>query len=174
MNYRHTFLTLNGEECGVSYCGNLSILQSYKLAFICSRRCPGEIITQVYDFAYRLRARNQTLIGGFHTPMEKECLRVFLNSSQQLIFCPARGLARFRLPQDWRKAFEAGRLLILSSFSPEVSRSTSLLAERRNHFVAELADEIYIAHASPGSRTESLLAQLRGEGKKVSTLDPES
>ncbi len=174
MKFLHTSLILNGEERGVTYCGNLDMLDSYKLAFICSRKCPGETITRVYDFAYRLRAQNRTLIGGFHTPMEKECLRVFLRSSQQLIFCPARGLAKYRLPTEWKNAFDSERLLILSLFSPGISRSTSLLAERRNHFVADLADEICIAHAGQDSKTESFLALLKAQGRKVSTLDAES
>jgi hypothetical protein len=36
------------------------------------------MIVQAYDMAVALRDARVALIGGFHSPMEKECLRLLL------------------------------------------------------------------------------------------------
>jgi len=32
------------------------------------------------------------VISGFHTPAEKECLRILLRGAQPIIICPARSI----------------------------------------------------------------------------------
>ena len=54
--------------------GNLEILQTRLVGFFCSTRCPGEVILRTYDLARALRDAGIPVIGGFHSPMEKECL----------------------------------------------------------------------------------------------------
>ena len=56
--------------------GNLAILHSKPLALICSVKCPGNLILQTYDVAKGLRKAKVPVIGGFHSPMEHECLRI--------------------------------------------------------------------------------------------------
>ena len=50
-------------------------------------------------------------------------------------------------------------------------RMTADTALTRNRFVAALADSVLIAHAQPGSKTESLAQEVIGWGKPVHTLD---
>ena len=56
--------------------GNQELLQAQKLALFCSRKCPGNLILKAYDLARSLRDAGTTVISGFHTPVEKECLRI--------------------------------------------------------------------------------------------------
>ncbi len=104
--------------------------------------------------------------------MEKECLQILLRGSQPIIICPARALPQ-RLPPEWKKPLAAGRLLMLSAFTATAKRVTSGLAARRNDFVAALADEVFIAHASFGGHLENLIGRLRAWRIPVLSPQPE-
>jgi predicted Rossmann fold nucleotide-binding protein DprA/Smf involved in DNA uptake len=151
--------------------GNMAIIQQKKLALFCSIRCPGKLILETYDLAHTLRDAGITVIGGFHSPMERECLRVLLRGRQPIIVCPARGIEKIRLPADWQVALAAGRLLILSPFGAPLRRATAELARERNYFVAALADEVFIAYAAPGGKAEAFAREVVDRGKRLFTLD---
>ena len=93
-----------------------------------------------------MRDAGVPVIGGFQTPMERECLRLLLRGGQPVVVCPARGIARMRIPRAWRPALDEGRLLILSPFPETVRRPTAKIAAERNELVASLADRVFIAH----------------------------
>src|SRR5438105_132020 len=82
--------------------GNLDILQRQKLALFCSVKCPGNLILQTYDLACALRDSGVTVISGFHSPMEKECLALLLRGRQPVIICPARSIEKLCLPTAWK------------------------------------------------------------------------
>src|ERR687892_99661 len=92
--------------------GNLDILHQKKLALFCSVKCPGNLILRTYDLACALRDAGVTVIGGFHSPMEKECLALLLRGTQPVIVCPARSIEGMRLPGEWRAPLAEGRLLL--------------------------------------------------------------
>lgn len=150
--------------------GDLRILDGRKLGFFCSVKCPGDLIVQTYDLACALRDAGVTVIGGFHSPMEKECLALLLKGTQPVIVCPARGLDRMRIPAEWKAPLAAGRLLVLSPFQ-KPRRPTAELAQRRNEFVAALADAVLVAHARPASKTETFCREVLAWGKPVLTLE---
>lgn len=149
--------------------GNLDILQQKALALFCSVKCPGDLILKTYDLAQQLREAGVTVIGGFHSPMERECLTILLRGNQPLIVCPARSLKNMRLPSAYKKPLDQGRLLLLSSFSEKERRHTVEYARRRNQFVAALSTAIFLAHAEPGSKTEALGHQVLQWGKPLYT-----
>jgi predicted Rossmann fold nucleotide-binding protein DprA/Smf involved in DNA uptake len=151
--------------------GNLDILKMPLLGLFCSTRCPGNAILRTYDLALALREAEVPMISGFHTPMEKECLDVFLRGTQPIVLCPARDIQRLRLPAAWRKPLADGRLLIVSAIAAAQRRPTATLAEQRNRVVATLAQTICVAHATPGSRTERLCVELVAQGKRLYTLE---
>lgn len=153
--------------------GNLRILATRLLGFFCSTRCPGNVILQTYDLALALREASIPVIGGFHTPMEKECLDLLLRGRQPVVVCPARSIERLRLPAAWRKPLAEGRLLVLSPFAAPQRRPTAELAEHRNRLVATLVDTIFVAHAAAGSRTERFCIEIVEQGKRVYTLNLE-
>ncbi len=90
--------------------GNLDLLSRRKLAVLCSVKCPGSLILQSYDLMQRLRQADLAVVGGFHSPMEREWL-------------------------------------------------------------AALADELLVAHASPGGKTEQFCRELLEWGKPLYTLE---
>ncbi len=151
--------------------GNVRLLEESLTALFCSRRCPGDLILKTYDLARAMRDAGVPVIGGFQTPMEKECLRLLLRGSQPVVVCPARGIGNMRIPRDWRPALDDGRLLVLSPFPSAARRPTATLATRRNDLVASLASRVLVAHAAPGSKTEALAHKLAASGKPLLTLD---
>lgn len=151
--------------------GNRDLLASPKLALFCSRRCPGKLVLRTYDLVIALRSAPLTLVGGFHSPMEQECLRLILRGPGRAILCLARGLDGMRLKPDWREPLAQGRLLILSPFPGHQRRVTGERARRRNAFVANLADTLFVAHAAPGGETEHLALSALAAGKAVLTFD---
>jgi predicted Rossmann fold nucleotide-binding protein DprA/Smf involved in DNA uptake len=155
--------------------GNLNILDDKirppLVALFCSVQCSNSIILQTYELARALRDAGVTVISGFHSPLEKECLLVLLHGSQPVIVCPARSIERRRLPADWKGALRQGRLVLLSPFEEKLRRATTTRARTRNQLVAALADALLIAHAAPGSKTERLCHDALGWGKLLLTLE---
>jgi len=136
--------------------GNLALLSQPKTGLFCSRRCPGNAILSAYDTARKLRDEGATVISGFHSPVEKECLRILLRGKQPILICLARSLEKIRLPGDWRRALENGRLLLLSPFEKRPRRPTTESSHQRNELVAALSDEVLIIHAEPGGSIERI------------------
>jgi predicted Rossmann fold nucleotide-binding protein DprA/Smf involved in DNA uptake len=151
--------------------GDLDLLERPLLAVVCSVRVPDSVILRTYDLTRALRDAGVPVIGGFQSPMEKECLDFLLRGSQPVVVCPARGIKRMRLPAAWQRGLDEGRLLLLSRFSEKRRRPTTAMAEARNRLVAALADRIFIPHAEPGGRTYKLAALALRWGKPVFTLD---
>ena len=153
--------------------GDVKILSNPLLGLLCSIRCPGRVIVQTYDLARSLRDAGVPVIGGFHSPMEKECLDFLLRGKQPVVVCPARSITNMRMPSAWRETCDEGKLLILSPFAPKHGRISALLAEKRNRFVSLLADQFFVPYAAPGSKTEQLCQDLLSAGKRVYTFESE-
>lgn len=151
--------------------GDAHLAEGKRLALFCSKRCPGSLIIQTHDLAHTLRDAGIMVIGGFHSPVERECLNVLLKGTQPLIICPARSLDGMRVPVEWRAPIEQGRLLLLSPFPKKQRRATADLAQKRNEFVAALADVVYIAYAASGSATELLCKTILSWGKLALTFE---
>lgn len=145
--------------------GNLELLGVPKTALFCSARCPGDAIFRTHDQAAQWRDNGRCVISGFHSPVEKECLRILLRGRQPIIICPARGLPK-RLAPELRVPFESGRLLLITPFPATMKRVTAALATPRNRFVAALADEVWFAHITPGGELEQLAQRVNQWGPR--------
>jgi predicted Rossmann fold nucleotide-binding protein DprA/Smf involved in DNA uptake len=154
----------------VASIGNIDVLAMKAVGLICSIQCPGSIILKTYDTIRELRDAGTTVIGGFHSPMEKECLSILLRGQSPIVMCPPRSLEGMQIRKEWRQPIDAGRLLILSQFPSTERRATAELAATRNSFVASLATTILIAHASAGGKVIKLAQQLLKKGRRVFTI----
>jgi predicted Rossmann fold nucleotide-binding protein DprA/Smf involved in DNA uptake len=144
--------------------GDPSLLRPRRTALFCSARTPGDAILRTHDAARRMRDEGVTVISGFHSPIEKECLRILLRGKQPVIICAARAIEAMRIPKECQGAFDAGRVLFLSPFTQQPVRITKESAVRRNEVVAALADDAYIAYVSPGGGTARIADMLGGWG----------
>lgn len=140
--------------------GNPALLELPLEGLLCSNACPGAKIIEAMDLAQRWRAENRAVISGFHTPVEKECLRIFLRGAQPLVICPARGLDPFQLSADWQPRFQRGELLIVSTFEASIRRPTRDTAEARTRLVLSLARCHTVIHATPNGVISRLMEQV--------------
>jgi len=127
----------------------------------------------MHDLALSWGMAAKTVVSGFHSPVEKECLRILLRGNGNVIMCPARSIEHLRIPVAWRSPLEEGQLIILSLFEAKDRRLTVKLAQRRNEFVIAMADEVFITHASPGGKLESLAKEIVPSGKPCYTFESE-
>lgn len=144
--------------------------QSRQLAIFCSSKCPGGLIIDAVDFCRSLVASSVTVISGFHSPVEKQCLRILIRSKQPVIWCLARGKMS-TIPAPFREALAAGRLQILAPFSAKIRRQTASTCARRNRIVADMADAVLIIHAAAGSKVEALSREALAAGKRLYAFD---
>jgi predicted Rossmann fold nucleotide-binding protein DprA/Smf involved in DNA uptake len=165
-----------GEDApsSVAILGNLKILSHHKLGLFCSVECPGKLSLETCDFVQHLQGAGITVISGFHSPMERACLRILLRGTQPLILCPARSLTKMRIHAELKKPLETGRLLFLSAFAHHRHRSDIPMALNRNRFVAALADRIFVPDAAPGSKTEEFCKEMIALGKSPYTMSSEA
>lgn len=142
-----------------------------KLALLCSRACPGSIIVKTLDTIRAFHDLPWTIISGYQSPIEQECLEILLRGERPVIVCPARSVEGMRIPAAWKPAIAAGRMLITSPFENKVRRATAETAKERNRFVVSLADAVFIPHASPGGSLDRLARDHIAGRKPLWTLE---
>jgi predicted Rossmann fold nucleotide-binding protein DprA/Smf involved in DNA uptake len=151
--------------------GDLKIIQNNMLGLICSVKCPGKIILQTYELMKQLRDTGMVVISGFHSPMERECLRILKCGHQPIVICAARSLDSMRINAERRKALKENRLLMLSIFGKSERRATTHASLQRNRFVAAVAEKTFVPYAEPDCKTERLCREVISWGKQLYTFD---
>ncbi|MDI9334008.1 MAG: DNA-processing protein DprA [Cytophagales bacterium] len=137
------------QELALSGLGNQTLMSMPKVAFFASRQCPGSAISAAMDWAVQQSKAKQTVISGFHSPLEQSVLTVLLQAKSPVVVALARPLERAKLPSSWQQALSEGSMAVVSRASIK-NRLTQQLAAQRNDLVAQLAQDIVIAHASEG------------------------
>jgi hypothetical protein len=72
-----------------------------------------------------------------------------------------------RIPGEWRKAIDQGRLLLLPPFTATQRRATAELAQERNRFAAAIADEVWFIYATSHGALAALAQSLKAQGKQI-------
>ncbi len=150
--------------------GNLSILDNRLMGLVCSVQCPGSVVIQTFDAVKELRDQEIVMAGGFHSPMEKECLDILLGGKQPVILCPAKSLRNLSIGKKARQALKEGRLLIMSPFAETFRRTTFQQAIQRNDLVAALSDALLVPYASPNGKTWSTINRALSWGQPIFTF----
>jgi predicted Rossmann fold nucleotide-binding protein DprA/Smf involved in DNA uptake len=158
----------------IAAAGDINILRCPRIGLICSIQCPGSIIIKTFDTIRVLRDAGVTMVGGFHSPMERECFDILLRSPQPVILCVAKSLEGLRIGQDARRALKEGRLLIMSLFSDQVRRTNSVRAMQRNDLVVALADAVFAPYAAPDGKTLAIVRKALERSQRVFVLDDEA
>lgn len=139
--------------------GNKELLQPQKIAFLCSRKAPANVVLKCYDWAIEQREKGNCVISGFHSQLEKDVLYYLLKGKQPIILVMARGLKE-KFEPVFDEPVKQGRLLIITPFDNSVKRVTEHTAHVRNKFMVDLADEITVGYASKGGGIETLLTGI--------------
>jgi len=153
--------TIQLHDQTVTAIGNRSLLGNFKTGLFCSRKCPADRIMDAHDQFKVWAQEERTIISGFHSPVEKECLRIFLKSSGSIILCPARGIGNMRIRAEWKQPITEGRFLIISPFDDKIRQPTARTAQKRNDFIVSLSNEVVVIHADLGSKLKNIVVEER-------------
>lgn len=151
--------------------GSAEILDRPLTALFCSERVAADLVLPALELSISVRRRGESLISGFHSMVERECLRLLLNGPRPLVACLARGTRGIRLQRGWRQAVESGRMLVMSGCEPGVRRPSARSAEARNRMVAALAERVFFVGTSPGGRLHRLAREVAARGQPLACFD---
>lgn len=149
--------------------GNQALLNESLTGFFSSRQCPGAAIRAAMDWTLEQARARQPVVSGFHSPLEQSVLTVLLQARCPVVAVLARPVAGARLPPEWSEPLAQGRMAVVSA-AARSGRLTEALAAQRNEWVAILARQIVVAHASPGGRLAVLCAEWTLAGRSVRRL----
>lgn len=148
--------------------GKVDLLQNAPVAFFCSTRCDGDSVLKAYEWARQQCDLGTTVISGFHTPVEKDVYAILARRGAKLIHCYAKRLPLKRPTPEQRELMNAGRLLLIAPKEcANLPRPSKQSCSRRNCFVADKAERIYVASMHAGS---ALMADLNGFKGKFSSF----
>jgi len=142
--------------------GNKEILKLNKTAFLCSQKCPAEIVLRSYDWAKEQRKQGNCIVCGNHSQIEKDVFEILLKGKQPLILALARSM-KTRWEPEIEKAVIENRLLVVSPFEKETKRVTRETAEIRNKTIIEICDNIMVGYKSKNGQLEKVLKQREYE-----------
>ena len=118
------------------------------------------------DWALQQARAKQVVVSGFHSPLEQLVLKVLIAACSPAVVVLARPLESAKLPPEWIEPLTQGHLAVVSHVTT-ASRLTRQLADARNMQVAQLAQKIVVAHASPNGSLVKLLTQWRLDDRRV-------
>lgn len=154
----------------VACIGSPALLHRPRISIVCSSHCPGSIAVETYRIARLALPEGPTVIGGFHSPMERTVFELLTTRHVPVVVCPGRRIQSRSVPATWAPALAEGRLTVLSPFPPERRRVDRGLAGQRNAFVAALADTVLVPYARAGGAVTALVMTLLELGRRVITV----
>ena len=151
-------------------CGAALVLARTPIAFFCSQTSPGDIILKAQDWANARGPNSAPVIGGFHTAVERDVLRILLRGRAPVIIVLARALAGWRTPSALKAALDEGRAQVVSPFPDTQRHTTAASADARNRHILTLCQTLLFAHASSGGKTEALAREAAARGLTLLTF----
>jgi len=152
----------------LSYFGNKNIIKNQKTAFLCSRKCPSDIIIKSLDWARDKKNDGDCIISGFHSRIEKDVFNTLMKGKQPIILVLARGMKK-HWPIEIKKAIEEERLLVISPFDKNIKYITQETANIRNEIMTEIADEIFLAYYTQNGNLHELAKKIKE--KKIKSFE---
>lgn len=128
--------------------GNKELLNLHKTAFLCSRTVSSGAVLRSYDWAMQLNIERNVVVSGFQSKLEKDVLRLLNKRRASIILVLARKMYK-EIPDEFQPFVANNRLLIISTSS--AIRNAKNEADRRNEYIAQLADDIVFGYINEGS-----------------------
>jgi DNA processing protein len=138
------------------YCGELSLLKNQLLGVVSARKIEPDLALKAADLLEQLASTGLTFIGGWHSPLEEEALRVLLRAPAKIVFCVSKSLEKFVPSPAIDSLVTEGRGLLLTHCSPRVRRISRDASLRRNEVFLNLAKALLVLSAPPRSASLKL------------------
>lgn len=152
----------------LQYLGNTDLLQLPKTAFLCSRHISASAVLKCYDWATEQRRQGVCVIGGFHSPLEKDVFQILIKGSQPLVMVLGRAMYK-NLPEIYQTALLQNRLLIVS-VSPSTPRHSTQSALKRNKYIIENAQKVVFGWLDPLGELIKLYENYKSSDKQIIIL----
>ena len=137
----------------MDYLGNKELLKLPKTAFLASSTIPTDMVLKCYDWATQMAKKEQCIISGFSSHLEKEVLHFLMKGRCPIILVLARQMYK-QIPTDLQPLLDANRLLIISV--SKAVRQSKATAYARNKYICEKADKILFVGVTEKSSLCSL------------------
>lgn len=140
--------------------GNLSLLDCRKIGYFASGTIAALSVLPTLDWAAEVAKRDDVaIVSGFHSKMEREVLDFLLRGQCGIICVLARSIYK-KIPDRYRDAFDAGRVLFISPCNTSKTMTSRYQCQQRNEYVAAISDALVFSSLTPES-TLYPLAQLK-------------
>ncbi len=142
---------------GMSYVGNLDLLQSSKLLLLRISRSAGEL--EVAEWQRRVAVFRGNVVSSFMSPGERACLEVLLTKHQRgaatcgVIWVLPYGISE-QIVGAWGAAFLEGQALWLSKYGGEVRGVSRERCLECNEIAGEIVRYPQQVEALPGGRDD--------------------
>ena len=140
----------------MEYLGNLDLLKLHKTAFLCSQKCPADVVLKSYSWAKEQRSAGNCVVCGNHSQIEKDVFEILLRGNQPLIMVLPRGLKSL-WSEDILKAIQSRRLLVVTPFKENIKHITWATSQKCNETILSLADRVVVGYANCGGHLEKAL-----------------
>lgn len=140
--------------------GETALLSEPLLGIIASRECPGHVLLETLDRVPEWVKAGRVIVSGFHSPLEQQVLTSLLRRKGRAVKVLARSLAGYKPEPQEKEALAASRMLLLSNYPSEITRTTRSTALERNQLVLMLASEHYVPYLSESSPLRELLSYM--------------
>jgi predicted Rossmann fold nucleotide-binding protein DprA/Smf involved in DNA uptake len=152
--------------------GDPRILDHPLLGIISARQIDSDLSLKSAQLLKQLGSlRDVCFVGGWHSSLEDEALRVVLAHEPSIIFCVSKSLDRYIPSLEVESRVSQGAALLLTHCSPKAKRITRDASMRRNQLVVQLAKALLVLSAPEGSASLSLAESALRQGKTVHTLE---
>ncbi|HEY3304801.1 MAG TPA: DNA-processing protein DprA [Candidatus Binatia bacterium] len=163
--------TFGGGVPKLWYCGELALLKNQLLGVVSAREIEPDLALKTAELIEQLTSIKVTFIGGWHSPLEEEALRILLRGRAPIVFCVAKTLEKFVPLEDVRTVVAQGRGLLLTHCSPKARRISRDASLRRNEIFLSLARALLVLSAPPRSASAKLAEGAVKLGKPVFAID---
>lgn len=131
--------------------GDRSLIDRKKIGYFAAGRIAALSVLPTLDWATEVAKRDDVaIVSGFHSKMEREVLDFLLRGKCGIICVLARSMYK-KIPDKFRAAYDAGRVLFISPLKTSATRSSRHLCLQRNEYVASISDELVFSSLTPES-----------------------
>ena len=131
--------------------GNTSLLDRKKIGYFASSKIASLSVLPTLDWAAEVaRLEDVAIVSGFHSKMEREVLDFLLRGKCGIICVLARSIYK-KIPEKYREAYNAGRVLFIAPFKTSATMTSRHLCQQRNEYVASISDELIFSSLTPDS-----------------------
>ena len=136
--------------------GNTSLLDRRKIGYFASGTIVTLSVLPTLDWAAGVARREDVaIVSGFHSKMEREVLDFLLRGKCGIICVLARSIYK-KIPEKFREAYNAGRVLFIAPFKTSANRTSRHLCQQRNEYAASISDSLVFSSLTPESSLYSL------------------